>query len=130
VEAEATRNCETCIGERSEANQNCCSIEGIKKLLRRWVVGEFDCGFPRASNAFVPRTHWLHDLGLPVKVIEVAPPLMDRLSAILTLEDSPRLFGPLFLRSRVVHAARTGKMDGCLCAVAHPANMIPKRVDS
>ena len=28
------RFCETCIGERSEANQNCCSIEGTKKLLR------------------------------------------------------------------------------------------------
>jgi hypothetical protein len=99
-------------------------------LSQSSVVGEFDCDFPRASNAFGPRTHWLHDLGLPVKVIEVAAPLMDRLSAILTLEDSPRLFGPMFLRSRVVHAARTGKMDGCLCAVAHPANMIPKRVDS
>jgi hypothetical protein len=93
------------------------------------VVGEFDCGFPRDSNAFGPRTYWLHDLGLPVKVIEVALPLMDRLFAILTLEGTGALFGPPFLRSRVVHAARTGKMDGYLCAVAHPANMIPKRVD-
>jgi hypothetical protein len=55
---------------------------------------------------------------------------MDGLSAILTLEASRRLFRPVFLRSRVLHAARTGKVNGYLGTVAHPAKMIPKRVNS
>jgi hypothetical protein len=52
--------------------------------------------------------------------MEIALPLKDRLFAILTLEGTGALFGPLFLCGRVVHAARTGKMDGYLGAIAHP----------
>jgi hypothetical protein len=44
---------------------------------------------------------------------------MDWLFAVLTFEDSRGLFGPLFLRGRVVHSARTGKVDGRLDAIAH-----------
>jgi hypothetical protein len=52
--------------------------------------------------------------------MEIAGPLMNGFSAIPAFEGSRRWLRPLFLRGRVVHAARTGKMDGYLGAIAHP----------
>jgi len=55
--------------------------------------------------------------------MEITFPLMDWIFAILAHENTERLFWSLFLRNRVVHATRTGKVDGCLGAIAHLGNM-------
>jgi hypothetical protein len=58
--------------------------------------------------------------------MEIAAPLMDRLFAILALEATGGLFASLLLRSRVLRAAWTAKVDGYSGANAHLHNMRPK----
>jgi hypothetical protein len=70
-------------------------------------------------RTFAIGTHWHHYLALPVTVMEIAAPLMDWLFAILAHEATGGLCASLLLRSRVMHAAWTAKVDGDPVAVAH-----------